>query len=190
MASSQQKEYLPTSLEHILPYPTSIQISPSSYLTVPDNRPSGRLSASQISDTSVLVEERSDLEPELHIIEPLPETTPPACYILPGRPYRPIPLSERVYMSVYSTSSVDTDLSEFSNPPARNYRTSTSQEMSRKITVVRLSCSIKKPQANHLRSRRSNISKPSAPTKSTPSSSSAASKKHSPSSVPRTSANP
>jgi hypothetical protein len=53
-------------------------------------------------------------------------------------------------MSVYSTSSVDTDLSEFSNPPARNYRTSTSQEMSRKITVVRLSCSIKKPQANHL----------------------------------------
>jgi hypothetical protein len=178
MASSQQKEYLPTSLEHILPYPTSIQISPSSYLTVPDNRPSGRLSASQISDTSVLVEERSDLEPELHIIEPLPETTPPACYILPGRPYRPIPLSERVYMSVYSTSSVDTDLSEFSNPPARNYRTSTSQEMSRKITVT------------ISRSRRSNISKPSAPTKSTPSSSSAASKKHSPSSVPRTSANP
>jgi hypothetical protein len=41
-------------------------------------------------------------------------------------------------MSVYSTSSIDTDFSEFSNPPARSYHVSNSHKMSRKITVVRL----------------------------------------------------
>ncbi|KAH7090272.1 hypothetical protein FB567DRAFT_546498 [Paraphoma chrysanthemicola] len=39
-------------------------------------------------------------------------------------------------MSVYSTSSADTDLSEFSNPPARNYRVPTVQKMSRKISTA------------------------------------------------------
>jgi hypothetical protein len=139
MVSSQQEETLLHSLEHTLP-------SPSSFLTVPNSRPSGRLSASHrfkltasdISDTPVLFEGQPDHEAEFHIIEPLPETTPPTRCISPGPLYRPIPLSERVYMSVYSTSSVDTDLSEFSNPPARSYRTSTSQKMSRMITVVRL----------------------------------------------------
>lgn len=39
-------------------------------------------------------------------------------------------------MSVYSTSSADTELSEFSNPPARRYREPNVQKMSRKITTV------------------------------------------------------
>jgi hypothetical protein len=41
-------------------------------------------------------------------------------------------------MSVYSSSSVETDLSEFSNPPARIYRTPNSHKMPRKISAVSL----------------------------------------------------
>ncbi|OAK98082.1 hypothetical protein IQ06DRAFT_349803 [Phaeosphaeriaceae sp. SRC1lsM3a] len=39
-------------------------------------------------------------------------------------------------MSVYSASSVDSDLSEFSNPPARSYRLPNSHKMPRKISVA------------------------------------------------------
>jgi hypothetical protein len=48
----------------------------------------------------------------------------------------PVPLSERVYMSVYSSSSVDTEHSEYSNPPAQKYRVTNHQNMSRKISPV------------------------------------------------------
>jgi hypothetical protein len=50
---------------------------------------------------------------------------------------RPKSLSHRIYMSVYSASSVDTELSEFSNPPARRYSVSNSQNMPKKLSVVR-----------------------------------------------------
>jgi hypothetical protein len=50
---------------------------------------------------------------------------------------RPKSLSDRIYMSVYSTSSVDTELSEFSNPPARRYSVPNSQNMPKKLSAVR-----------------------------------------------------
>jgi hypothetical protein len=56
----------------------------------------------------------------------------------PARVSGSIPLSERHYMSVYSSSSVETDLSEFSNPPARTYRTRNPYKMPRKISAVSL----------------------------------------------------
>jgi hypothetical protein len=144
MASFQQEELSLPSLEYRLPSPPSFRISSSGCLQVPHSRPSKRLLASRrlkltASDTfatSLPFEEQLDHESKSYTIEPSPETAPPVCLVSPGPPYRPIPLSERVYMSVYSNSSVDTDLSEFSNPPARSYRTSTSQKMSRKINVV------------------------------------------------------
>jgi hypothetical protein len=153
MASSQQEEPLPSSPEHTLRPSISIDILPTSYLTVPIIRPSKRLPIRQAHNTTnstlanalLLEEEQSDLEPLPCIFEPSPETTSTACSILPVSPPRPIPLSERLYMSVYSTSSVETDLSEFSNPPARSYRAPNSLKMSRKITVVRCASSMNNP---------------------------------------------
>lgn len=72
------------------------------------------------------------------VLEPSEESAPVTCISnFPNSPSRPgVPLSERLYMSVYSTSSADTELSEFSNPPARRYRVSTTQKMPRKISTV------------------------------------------------------
>jgi hypothetical protein len=145
MASPQQEQQLPSSPELSVPSSASINISPSNYLTVPVTRPSRRLPAlpgpspfeHNFSDAFVSFGHRSTSEPLPHILEPTRVTTPTAC-LNSSIASRPNSLSERLYMSVYSTSSVDTDLSEFSNPPARSYRVSNSQKMSRKITVVRI----------------------------------------------------
>jgi hypothetical protein len=75
-------------------------------------------------------------EPIPHIVEPSSVTTLPASFTASVSPARRSSLSDRLHMSVYSTSSADTELSEFSNPPARRYREPNVQKMSRKITAV------------------------------------------------------
>jgi hypothetical protein len=75
-------------------------------------------------------------EPPVHETESKHNFTASLSDLSPLSLARPISLSERIYMSVYSSSSVDTEHSEYSNPPARKYRVPNFQNMSRKITSV------------------------------------------------------
>lgn len=148
MDTPQQQEFLLSSPESIPSSSASLDIPPSSYLAVPIAiRPGSHLFLpgpnsfeQDFGDELLLPENRSASEPIPHILEPAQEHTPTASCISPTLSPRPSSsLSDRVYMSVYSSSSVDTELSEFSNPPARRYRVPNTQKMSRKISAVRLS---------------------------------------------------
>jgi hypothetical protein len=144
MDSSQQQLSLPSPESPLVPS-TCSDIPPSSYLTVPSCRP-----PRPISPLSRQIPIEEDDDEDLRIFE---EHTPTALRILvPSRRHeptnprtspspltRPPPLSTRLYMSVYSSSSIDTAHSDYSNPPARSYRVPDYSNMSssRKITPVR-----------------------------------------------------
>jgi hypothetical protein len=142
MTSPQRQDFhlSPTQLTLLSAKP--LGISPSNYLTVP--KPKARNRTSIIPEqirtlrdhTNALVSsgKESAIKYISGIPEPLRETIPILCS--EAKELRPIPLSDRLYMSVYSSSSVDTELSDFSNPPARRYRTPNSHKMPRKISTV------------------------------------------------------
>jgi hypothetical protein len=145
MASPQQEDQLHTSPGLILPLPASIALSPSGFLTVPSPRYLRRSTSPPIPVHIVPVDPDALLIPgehpgerfQLDTYKFVHNITPAAaCHSSVETP-RAIPLSARNYMSVYSSSSVDTELSEFSNPPARRYRVPDPSKMPRKITPVR-----------------------------------------------------
>lgn len=127
---------------------TSLNISPSSYLTVPHSR-SSRLPISlpgpaafdqEGSDAHVYSNQSLASEPGHRIIVPSRSNTPTSLCASQLSPSLPNPLSDRLYMSVYSSSSLDTRNSEFSNPPARRYRLpafSNKMSSSQRISAVR-----------------------------------------------------
>jgi hypothetical protein len=148
MASSDQEKHLHYRL---LPYAQSaalLAISPSEFLAVPNARSSKRSTSlpalkhilQEYPDALLIPEERSASETIPDILRRQRKTTPTRLSISPIELSRSKPLSDRVYMSVYSSSSVDTELSEFINPPARRYRVPESHKMPRKISSV--SCPI------------------------------------------------
>jgi hypothetical protein len=122
----------------------SVDIAPSSYLTVPITVPSGPCLllpgpgsfGKNFIDLLLLPEDKSPADLIPLILGPAQEQTPTPSSTPPATPPQSVPLSDRVYMSVYSSSSADTDLSEFSNPPARRYRVPDPPKMSRKISAV------------------------------------------------------
>jgi hypothetical protein len=179
MGTPEQEQFLLSSPESIPSSSVSLDIPPSSYLAVPIVRtpgsylplPGPNSFEQDFADELLLSEDRSTSEPIPHILAPAQESTPTASCISPASPPWPSSsLSDRVYMSVYSSSSVDTELSEFSNPPARRYRVANTQKMSRKISAVRLSSILIMFQELVLMNaspKRSNTSKLCEPTKST-----------------------
>jgi hypothetical protein len=147
MASTQQDDHFHTSPGLIQPLPASLAISPLRFLTVPNTRHPRRSSSSPQPDyiiqegpDALLIPEVPEEQPresfKLDIDISPPKTTPTSIGTQSIETSRPIPLSERTYMSVYSSSSADTELSEFSNPPARRYRVPNPSKMPRKITPV------------------------------------------------------
>jgi hypothetical protein len=131
--------------------------SPSSnYLTVPNSKSLNRnlhlrkqkRTLQDSTDTPLSSEEHSASGSEPEILEPSQETFSNLCSS-PARAPWLTPLSERLYMSVYSSSSADTDLSEFSNPPARSYRTPNPYKMPRKISTVSLLGQFICPRCQH-----------------------------------------
>jgi hypothetical protein len=144
MDPPQHEHSRPSSL-HLTPLWTKPPDIPSSnYVTVPNRNFSRRTlylskknrRLQDFTDTLLSSEERSARRSIPILFEPSEETVT-NFDSFPARVPASIPLSERLYMSVYSSSSVETDLSEFSNPPARTYRTSNSHKMPRKISAVR-----------------------------------------------------
>jgi hypothetical protein len=144
MNSSQQQQLSLPSPESPLALSTSFDILPSNYLTVPNVRPPRPISPLLRQDT--IEEEEEDLRilqehtsTALQILVLSRSHTPADPHTSPSPPIRPTSLSNRLYMSIYSSSSVDTTHSEYSNPPARSYRVPDYSTMSpsRKITPVR-----------------------------------------------------
>jgi hypothetical protein len=125
---------------------TLLSIPASSYLTVPTTRPPRRLSRS-ITRTEDDLEldihpspEPTSGEPVPNISQPLEVDTQP---LLPlsANPYtrrRSRSPAGAKYMSVYSTSSADTEYSTYSNPPAKPYQLPSFSNMSsRRVSPVR-----------------------------------------------------
>jgi hypothetical protein len=141
-----QHEHSHLSSLHLTLHSTKPPDIPSSnYLTVPNRNFSSRIlylrkqnrRLQDLTDTSLFSGKLSASGSIPILLEPSEETVT-NFDSSPARGPASIPLSERLYMSVYSSSSVETDLSEFSNPPARTYRTPNSHKMPRKISAVRL----------------------------------------------------
>lgn len=147
MDTTQQDNISLSSPAQSLASSSALTISPSSYLTVPNPRSLRsplslpRRIAFEEDDSKVHI--TSDLSPAS---EPLPQilvlsrsNTPTGSSTSTSPRSRSKILSDRLYMSVHSTSSTDTDTSEYSNPPARPYRIPSFQRMSgsRKISAVR-----------------------------------------------------
>jgi hypothetical protein len=143
MDSLQQEDFQLSSTHLTLPSTNPPGILPSSYLTVPKAKAQNRISfvteqSRPIQDcTNALIssEAKSTSRSIFDISKPSQETIPILCSSEAREPW-PIPLSDRLYMSIYSSSSVDSELSEFSNPPARRYRTPNLHKMPRKISTV------------------------------------------------------
>jgi hypothetical protein len=143
MASLQQEDFELSSTHLTLPSTKPRGILPSSYLTVP--KPKARNRTSVVPEqtrplqdcTNALIssEAKSASRSIFDISEPSQETLSILCSP-EARESWPIPLSDRLYMSVYSSSSIDSELSEFSNPPARRYRTPNLHKMPRNISTV------------------------------------------------------
>lgn len=144
MYSQQDSTHTPP--QHSQPISSSIDSLPSRYLQVPGLRHTRRLPSlhrsrsthKPLEDRLEVPEERSTSEPLPIIPGTSPRTTPESPSSHRGSSLQFTSLQDRLYMSVYSTSSIDSDLSEFSNPPARSYRLPNSHKMPRKISVVRL----------------------------------------------------
>jgi hypothetical protein len=144
MESPQQEQLSSSPPASPITSSTSVDIAPSSYLTVPIIVPSGPYLLlpgpgtfeQDFTDLLLLPEDKSPADLIPLILEPAQDQTPTPSSTPPGTPPQSIPLSDRIYMSVYSSSSADTDLSEFSNPPARRYRVPDPPKMSRKISAV------------------------------------------------------
>lgn len=146
MDTTQQDNISLSSPAQSLASSSALTISPSSYLTVPNPRSLRsplslpRRIAFEEDDSKVHI--TSDLSPAS---EPLPQilvlsrsNTPTGSSTSTSPRSRSKILSDRLYMSVHSTSSTDTDTSEYSNPPARPYRIPSFQRMSgsRKISAA------------------------------------------------------
>lgn len=144
MCSQRQETPRSSPIQLALRPSSTINIPSSNYLRVPETRrPKRRLSRStpdldlqDDTEAPLIHGETSTTAPIPSVIEPRHQTTFDYFSTDSIAVPRPCPLSERLYMSIYSTSSVDTDFSDFSNPPARTYRISTSSKMPRKITTV------------------------------------------------------
>jgi hypothetical protein len=124
---------------------TLLSVPASSYLTVPTARSPRRLSRS-IARTEDGPDLDINLSPEASFDITVPNTTQPleinTHYLLSpsASPYirrrSRSPAGGR-YMSVYSTSSADTDYSTYSNPPAKPYQVPSFSNMaSRRISPV------------------------------------------------------
>lgn len=145
---SEQEDPQVSSPESSIATSTSFDISPSSYLTVPNTRTKRRLPL--LPGPTVFDQDDFDFDitvssyrgstseaiPQVH--SPSRSSPPIGFDTSQLQPTRPNHLSDRLYMSVYSSSSLDTEHSEYSNPPARRYRVPDFAKMSsaRKITVV------------------------------------------------------
>jgi hypothetical protein len=138
-----------------------LSVSPSSYLTVPNTRPPGvafQLPGPTTPDA--LLDTPVDYTPTFaslpHILEPA-RSRDPSPDPEPSSPReRFARYPEPILMSVYSATSVDSEQSAYSNPPARLYRVPSFQAMSgsRKITVVCIAHRIGHYDANNKRLRR------------------------------------
>jgi hypothetical protein len=125
MHSPQREDFIPFASKPTITSSASLPKPSSKDLTVPSTIASDAIQPFPGPSTFV-----QDYHDEQDSTASLPNLT-----LSP--PTLPISLSERIYMSVYSSSSVDTEHSEYSNPPARKYRVTSFQNMSRKITPVR-----------------------------------------------------
>jgi hypothetical protein len=140
---SQRQDPHPSPLELTLQPSSTVNIPSSDYLRVPEipkspsslSTPDPDLQAD--TDAPLIHAKLSTTTPVPSIIEPSPYTTFEHSSTNSTALTRSSVLSKRLYMSIYSSSSVDTDFSDFSNPPARSFRVSTTSKMSRKITAVR-----------------------------------------------------
>ncbi|KAF2116944.1 hypothetical protein BDV96DRAFT_39122 [Lophiotrema nucula] len=142
MDSSKQDELPVSSPASSSASSTLLSLPPSSYLTVPSTRPTGH-HLSLPGPFLPLDEEDTPLgrptPPQAlpQILEPIqtaasfPRHSPTSPPSLLARPPEPTFMS-----SVYSSASVDSEYSTYSNPPARAYRLPSFQNMStRKISV-------------------------------------------------------
>jgi len=144
MEPPQEEQFSASSSASPVAIIASVGTAPSSYLTVPIAVPSGpllllpgpRTPKQESLDLLLLPEDNLSSDSIPLTLEPLQQPSPAPSGTPPAPLPSPIPLSDRVYMSVYSSSSADTDLSEFSNPPARRYRMPDPPKMSRKISMV------------------------------------------------------
>jgi hypothetical protein len=144
MDSPQQEQLRISSLPSPVPSSASLDTSTARYLTIPTTAPSGPYfclpgpdtSERDSIDTLLIPEDQSVSASIPGILGPPQDLDSASSFTLPVLPSQPCSLSARVYMSVYSSSSVDTELSEFSNPPARRYRVPNTPKMSKKISTV------------------------------------------------------
>jgi hypothetical protein len=139
MTPPRQDESSISSPESATTCSTLLSVPPTTYLTVPTTRPSGEF----LSLLGPIASGEDDFD--LHLLTPQTAITDP----VPSRlglsshdnPLEQLPsqLSPRrrlrspargVFVSVYSTSSVDTEYSAYSNPPAKLYRIPSFQNMS------------------------------------------------------------
>jgi len=147
MDPSQQDEASVSSPESATTSSTWLSIPSSNYLTVPTTRPSNRFfplpgPVAFVEDDLELplvslLEATSNLGPETsqapRLDTPPVQPSPPSSYTR-RRSRSP---ARGSFMSVYSASSVETDHSTYSNPPARLYRVPSFQNMSsRRISPV------------------------------------------------------
>ena len=148
MSPPQQDELLPSPSESSRHSSASLNIRSPQYLTVPNTGPTGsRLSLPGPSTTQPeepdwsesLLPPRSSSLPVPEIREPLSEdltyhdtTSPESTTGIYSR------FSERIFMSVYSSTSAESEYSVYSNPPARVYRVPSFQNMStsRRVSTV------------------------------------------------------
>ena len=125
----------------------AFDISPSTYLRVPNSPPS-RPSRSLPGPVAVEQNElttrplsRQQPESQLASLISAPPQSPSSDSRNSTAPRAGLgSIASREYMSVYSTSSFDTVNSEYSNPPARSYRLPNFPKMSdtRRISEVRI----------------------------------------------------
>ena len=147
MASSQQEN---STLTASVSYSTSsaqFNISPSRYLRVPapkiSKRPSSRPKLHTWNQRNSKLDCSFNDNSLLASVPRIPFSSrvrTPGCSSVSQPPTWPVSLSNRLYLSVYSSSSNDTEQSDYSNPPARQYCVPNFPKMtsSRKITAASL----------------------------------------------------
>ena len=148
MSSSQPEDFTASSPESSQPSSARQSIISSSYLTIPS---SGRTRRTRLSSPHSSLRDPEGIDnPQNFPIYSSPKSlqVPPPTLVPPASPTSPrsqtdlleprvnfADYPDPIYMSVYSSSSVD---SEYSNPPARSYNLPSFENMSssRKITLV------------------------------------------------------
>lgn len=122
-----------------------LSIPPSNYLTVPNNKRSRTVSF--LPAPTTFEEDTEFVHPSppgdlshrtIPLIREPSRSTTPIAGEHPQSPQEQFPrCREPTYMSVYSTSSAESEHSTYSNPPARAYRVPSFQNMStRRISAV------------------------------------------------------